>query len=1462
LPWARNTIISFQLDGMAANTPLYLYINNINMTQCLHSDAAYSNTGITFLNSGITTDPSGRASGFIAFPGQRFLAGNQNIVICDNFHDVAQSTSYAQATFFSEGLLDTLSSPIISTKPNSSTTNLLNVNQSSLTVNQVGTTVLQTANTAINKVIAPNPTFALTSDYSSIVEGETINFVLSTTNVPPGTTFNANISGTIVNSDISGGGFSLGNTTITTVGTTAIGQAVLSVPVSGSAITGSQIKYIQLEVDVPASISLGSALSYFSNVSIQSSTVPTFFAQANSYVVTGNTAYITFSASDLLSDQTIYYSTTGTANTDTGSFTINAPSGSQTLSYHIPPNYTIVGNDVLDVQFTWGAGNTNVKTTSTSIASNTTFALNAFNTTLSANTSDVNAGQSFSINLNSIGVSSGTLIPYTITGVSTSDLNGASLTGNFSVAANGKASAIFTTNTNISTAETFKLTLTGKTPVVQLPINITAATPINITAPSNVQVGTPFNFVISNGPINGFWSATSNYGDVISNQPLNSSGASTYTVSSGLASPVNYTWSFTFNDGRTNSVQMTGRAVPVAPPSFTLSGPTEVNSGGSVWFILSSSGQSNSISVPFTISNPNGNYISVYGGINVTFNDSGAPDYASYVNNYADLIEAYTDALNAYNGQVTTLYAQSNNGIFKNAQDEYNTLIGGKSVWSTYAAQGISAFGQYHWTTFGKSEGRILPITSQISGTYIISDSNQGNLTLTVNGEVMSNPFSTITMTVGGAVNQTRTVKINNTKNSLLPALNPTTQKIVGTGDFVDSNLTIAQALGANIFYIDGLNYEQALATPGAQGKIWLSSSQATAANTYGNLVASWYRAPTGLNRNPDLGGFLYWVNSIFITQNNQAVTSPLVYPVSAINTGFNSLAQNYAVWVSNQQSAPYTPQTIYRNWTVNTTGTYTLSLAADDICKVYLNSGEIVSYDGVYPWNPVTVSVQVSSGPQVLTFVAQNLEQFGQDWSINPGWWAATITDSSGNVVWDTRSHAASETVELFIPGNLTEAQAIAIVQSIVQNAAIADGEGWGARAQFLACTTDPLSQTFFVAEGVYPNGVFLTGVDLFFQNKDSNIPVFVEIRPTVNGYPSSDQVIPLSTVWKSPYAVNTSTDASVATHFEFTDPVYLPAGEYALVVGSNSSSYKCFVGTIGQQQIGTTNTITGQPNVGSLFESQNASTWTADQNSDLCFVLYKANFDTSTSHQATFHSNIPDRVFEFELVDITTQELDFNNTTSVTYEITNSFDGTPDAEPTLLLANQNLNLPATRNVVNAGDTVVTSTLTTTDPNVSPVIDTDRMSVILINNLVNNSTAVTIPETSSVGGNAYAKYVTRSVTLSSGFDATGITVYFDLNMQVDSSVEVYVKVLAADDNDTLQNKTWQLVPPTSAITQYSTSYSDWMPAQEYQLENISYVSGGVTYSNFQTFAVKVVMYSSNPAIVPQIKNFGAIATS
>jgi hypothetical protein len=154
-----------------------------------------------------------------------------------------------------------------------------------------------------------------------------------------------------------------------------------------------------------------------------------------------------------------------------------------------------------------------------------------------------------------------------------------------------------------------------------------------------------------------------------------------------------------------------------------------------------------------------------------------------------------------------------------------------------------------------------------------------------------------------------------------------------------------------------------------------------------------------------------------------------------------------------------------------------------------------------------------------------------------------------------------------------------------------------------------DPLAQTFFVDTALY-----LTKMDLYFSSKDSTVPMRIQIRKVVNGVPGP-YIIPLSETVVYPANINISDDSSIATSINFNAPVYLDAGEYAIVLLADSINYRVWISQINENDVITNSLISEQPYIGVLFKSQNASTWSPDQYQDLKFTLYRAAFDTSVT-------------------------------------------------------------------------------------------------------------------------------------------------------------------------------------------------------------------------------------------------------
>jgi hypothetical protein len=495
--------------------------------------------------------------------------------------------------------------------------------------------------------------------------------------------------------------------------------------------------------------------------------------------------------------------------------------------------------------------------------------------------------------------------------------------------------------------------------------------------------------------------------------------------------------------------------------------------------------------------------------------------------------------------------------------------------------------------------------------------------------------------------------------------------------------------------------------------------------------------------------------------------------------------------------------------------------------------------------------------------------------------------------------------------------------------------------QTQNVTIWVDPLAQSFVIAQA---GGAFISGIDIFFRTKDTNnIPVTLQIRNMINGSPGQ-LILPFSEISLSPDEVEVSEDGTVPTRFQFSSPVYLEDGtEYCFVLLANSIEYNVWVARIGEDNVETGQRITQQPYAGVLFKSQNASTWTPDQESTCKFVMYRCVFQTNTVGLATFQNeDLPPRTLasdpittsvgssvvrvthvnhnmpsgsivtlsgfvgsqngipaaemnanhvisnvltdsyeinvateatvngstggnnvvasqnrRIDLLSPNIQELTLGNTnitwgaryTSTDYVIDPTFVGVEVNENNTFTAPRMIASPIneTQSLGGQKSIVMRASLFTTSDNVSPVIDLDRTSLITVANRVNNDNT---GETDPSGGAADAKYIIRRITLDQ--PAIDLRVIFAAARTAEASIDVYYKVLRSDDNAT----SFADLPyaPMQLVEQIAPS------ANESDFREYTYTVPVAPLPFFQTFAIKIVMRSTNSARVPVIRDFRAIA--
>lgn len=166
-----------------------------------------------------------------------------------------------------------------------------------------------------------------------------------------------------------------------------------------------------------------------------------------------------------------------------------------------------------------------------------------------------------------------------------------------------------------------------------------------------------------------------------------------------------------------------------------------------------------------------------------------------------------------------------------------------------------------------------------------------------------------------------------------------------------------------------------------------------------------------------------------------------------------------------------------------------------------------------------------------------------------------------------------------------------------------------------------DPVAQSFVCDTVDSANGIYLKSIELYFFDVDANDEVMVEIRGMTNGYPNSSILYEYAWSKKSGVDIKSSVNGSVSTKFDFYTPIFLPSNaEYCFVVTCNTTKTSIWCSELGKKAFLPTDyteptgeLISKQPYLGSMFISQNSTTWTAEQTKDIKFKINRCKFKNS---------------------------------------------------------------------------------------------------------------------------------------------------------------------------------------------------------------------------------------------------------
>ena len=180
--------------------------------------------------------------------------------------------------------------------------------------------------------------------------------------------------------------------------------------------------------------------------------------------------------------------------------------------------------------------------------------------------------------------------------------------------------------------------------------------------------------------------------------------------------------------------------------------------------------------------------------------------------------------------------------------------------------------------------------------------------------------------------------------------------------------------------------------------------------------------------------------------------------------------------------------------------------------------------------------------------------------------------------------------------------------------------------------------------------------------------------------------------------------------------------------------------------------------------------------------------------------------------------------------------------------------------------------TLSSDIETVSPVIDTQRMSVIAVANVVDKidssadvyPTTIYKPMTEPEGDNHSAIYMTKKVNLET--PATSLRVLLDISRESASDVKVMFKTLRVDDAFSFDEIDYRFFNDDGTLAGSGGPDVEVRPAIRNEFLEHEYTAGvtddgiGNPLDEFISFQIKIVMRTTNQARPPRVRNLRALA--
>lgn len=401
-----------------------------------------------------------------------------------------------------------------------------------------------------------------------------------------------------------------------------------------------------------------------------------------------------------------------------------------------------------------------------------------------------------------------------------------------------------------------------------------------------------------------------------------------------------------------------------------------------------------------------------------------------------------------------------------------------------------------------------------------------------------------------------------------------------------------------------------------------------------------------------------------------------------------------------------------------------------------------------------------------------------------------------------------------------------------------------------------EPISQLFRVNPEKNKGGVYINSVSVLFSPNgypksssggyegliESKLPVVLQLRPVVNGFPSPSKILGESYVYSDQidsvsdgvYGPNSISGKEVI--FKFDNPIYLPPGEYSVSLDSNSSKYSVLTYLVPPKPTSENQSAAIDEAFGKFYDSKNIGNYSQSKTGEyLCCSINRCNFtNTSGIMQFTLPQN-----------NITPSEID---------QLHVSLGGNFPAECQINQELDGNSIPTNKTVglesYDISSSIISYSLQlSSDAKLSPVIDTESSNIVSSRFYSSSNQDINselLPDKKNT--NEVSRYISKNIELL--VPAKNVKVVFDKNQPTGTKVEVFMKYVTPNSSIAIDEANYVRLSPMESYG--STTTSDFR-SEEYTYKGF--------IPEFSVFAIKIVFYrESTSKSYPRIRNLKVVA--